>query len=610
MAEEWQRVAGLDNVLRWGDCCNVYLLRDGARGLLIDLGSGRALARLPEGVESVEAVLFTHGHRDQCQGAEEALRRGIALRFPERARGFVEAEGGRSAPRRADLTPPTPLLRRYPGRFDPPRPFSGAVYDIRPGTRFAWGTFDVEVLAAPGHIDHQVAYLVDGAGRRLAFCGDAIHSRGKLHEPFHLETDHYTGAGARAAAETLRALREARPEVLCPAHGPVTDREVWPALVETAAALQRLGELKDTICPERPAVTRLVRPEVNRLLRVSEHLWLWNNSYFLVSDEGATLMVDCQGTLPPAFWKQYAAEIGRPIEVVLVTHVHSDHVEGIEPLRALGKENDPGLVAPGLAIWAHEGIAEGIEQPHRLRRPWMPQEGTRVDRRLGEGERFQWREFSFEAFDYPGQTDLHAGYVGVIDGHRAILSGDNFYPAQQWGGTGGLCGLNGGHPLRGWRRSVEKVLELEPDWILASHMQPFPYRRADFLAMRQWTEEVTEAMKALAPDGSLERHHDPHIVALEPYAQDAGSVAQIRARVQNPYTYPVEISGRLVVPEGWRTAPEQLVATISPGETAALDFVLTLPSPAPAATMVTLDLTFDGQYWGEKSECYLWGTEA
>src|SRR5439155_1921348 len=134
------------------------------------------------------------------------------------------------------------------------------------------------------------------------------------------------------------------------------------------------------------------------------------------------------------------------------------------------------------------------------------------ERPLAEGEEFRWREYRFTAFHYPGQTDLHAGYLGMVDGQRVLISGDSFYPPQQWGGTGGLCGLNGGHPLRGWRRSIERVLALEPNWILASHMQPFPYRRDDFEAMLRWTEAVTAAMTALAPDGCLERHHDPHLV--------------------------------------------------------------------------------------------------
>ncbi len=66
------------------------------------------------------------------------------------------------------------------------------------------------------------------------------------------------------------------------------------------------------------------------------------------------------------------------------------------------------------------------------------------------------------------------------------MAGDNFYPPQQWGGTGGLCGFNGGLPKL-WRQSAELVLRLTPDWILASHLQPFPFRREDFEAVVAWS---------------------------------------------------------------------------------------------------------------------------
>jgi hypothetical protein len=166
--------------------------------------------------------------------------------------------------------------------------------------------------------------------------------------------------------------------------------------------------------------------------------------------------------------------------------------------------------------------------------------------------------------------------------------------------------LNGGHPLRGWRRSIEKVLALEPDWILASHMQPVPYRRDDVRAMRQWTEDVTAGMTALAPDGCLERHHTPHVVSLEPYAQEAASSATIHARIMNPYPHRVEIACRLVLPNGWEARPEADTAVIAPGDAAEIAFTVGLPEPVPSATMVTLDLTYDGEYWGEKAECYLY----
>jgi len=55
-----------EHLYRFDDTCNVYLLTDGAAGLLIDAGSGAVLDHLrPAGVERVEWVLLTHHHRDQ-----------------------------------------------------------------------------------------------------------------------------------------------------------------------------------------------------------------------------------------------------------------------------------------------------------------------------------------------------------------------------------------------------------------------------------------------------------------------------------------------------------------------------------------------------------------
>ena len=62
----------------WTDTCNVYVIRDGDSALLIDLGDGTVLDHLPElGVKQVDWVLFTHHHREQCQGAAK-LKGGTA----------------------------------------------------------------------------------------------------------------------------------------------------------------------------------------------------------------------------------------------------------------------------------------------------------------------------------------------------------------------------------------------------------------------------------------------------------------------------------------------------------------------------------------------------
>jgi glyoxylase-like metal-dependent hydrolase (beta-lactamase superfamily II) len=603
------RLFNLPDLWQFNDCCNVHVLQQGDRAVLIDLGSAAVLDHLEGmGVREVEAVYFTHAHRDQCQGAARALKAGIPLHFPREARNFVAAEW------RSDLKPPSPLVRAYPGRFDPPRPLPPGTeeifFDVGNGQRISFGEMDLEVQAAPGHIDHQVAYLLDWEGRRLCFSGDAIHSHGKLHEPYHWETDHYTGAGLRVGRDTLRVLRHHRPDALLPSHGPVAEGDLWTVLDETEMEMRELAELKDTIVPGRPAVPRLARPVQNRLQQVSPHLYVWNNSYFLLSDEGPVLMVDNAGPLPEPFWEQYRAQIGvRPIEVILVTHIHCDHVEGIEYLRQQDWSGE---------VWAQAEISDCLEAPHRFRRPYLSEWPVRVDRRLAEGERFRFHEHEMIAHYAPGQTDLHACYEITIDGRRAIISGDNFYPVQQWGGTGGLCGLNGGHPDR-WRRTIDLYLQLAPEWVLASHIHPFVFRRDDFLAMRQWCDDVSAAMRKIAaldyprtrqhgiPDGNLERHHVPLTFSLEPYAQEVrpGELFQVTGAFHNSYDHPVEFSARLIVPEGWEATPPDRQGTIPPGEVGSPIWEVRAGS-GPDAALLTADLVYDGLYLGEKAECYVY----
>lgn len=69
------------------DTCNVYLLKDGPRALLIDFGSGHILKLLGEiGVTQVDGILHTHHHRDQCQGDPLAVAGRIPIHVPAQER--------------------------------------------------------------------------------------------------------------------------------------------------------------------------------------------------------------------------------------------------------------------------------------------------------------------------------------------------------------------------------------------------------------------------------------------------------------------------------------------------------------------------------------------
>ena len=73
------------------DTCNVYVLKDGNRALLIDFGSGHVLNLLSQiGVTKVDAILHTHHHRDQCQGDARAVAERIPIHAPAHERHLFE----------------------------------------------------------------------------------------------------------------------------------------------------------------------------------------------------------------------------------------------------------------------------------------------------------------------------------------------------------------------------------------------------------------------------------------------------------------------------------------------------------------------------------------
>src|SRR5437868_5633535 len=75
----------------WTDTCNVYVVKDGDAALLIDLGDGSVLDHLSQiGVKTVDWVLFTHHHREQCQGTPKLEGKGTKVAGPAAERDLFE----------------------------------------------------------------------------------------------------------------------------------------------------------------------------------------------------------------------------------------------------------------------------------------------------------------------------------------------------------------------------------------------------------------------------------------------------------------------------------------------------------------------------------------
>ena len=74
-----------EHLFVFDDTCNVYLVKDGEAGLLIDTGSGTVAEFVADaGVTSLEWVLHTHHHRDQCWGTPRVVAEyGARVAVPE-----------------------------------------------------------------------------------------------------------------------------------------------------------------------------------------------------------------------------------------------------------------------------------------------------------------------------------------------------------------------------------------------------------------------------------------------------------------------------------------------------------------------------------------------
>ena len=134
------------------DTCNVYVLRAGREGVLVDFGAGTALDRLDElGVDRVTDVLLTHHHYDHvCE--VPALRDrwpGIEVLTSARERDLLSAAE------------------------DSQTGDAARIATIEAGEPLTFGVLEVHPLHTPGHTGGMLSFLVGrpararGAGQRV-----------------------------------------------------------------------------------------------------------------------------------------------------------------------------------------------------------------------------------------------------------------------------------------------------------------------------------------------------------------------------------------------------------------------------------------------------------
>src|SRR5262245_53647366 len=157
---------------------NTALLERNGKVLLIDSGEIDAA-----GSSVVDWALFTHHHRDQCSSVSGLVRKGTKVGVPGRERMFVE-EAHRLWDSADNIIDHREDFRPHSFTFGNSVPM---VRYVQEGDVHEWEGLQLQVLDTPGHTDGSVTYLVDVAGRRVAFTGDLISGPGQIWEIYSLQ---------------------------------------------------------------------------------------------------------------------------------------------------------------------------------------------------------------------------------------------------------------------------------------------------------------------------------------------------------------------------------------------------------------------------------------
>jgi glyoxylase-like metal-dependent hydrolase (beta-lactamase superfamily II) len=534
-----------------------YALVSGERALLIDAPSG-AEGLGAHGVRRIDGVLLTHHHRDSSAAARRLLADGVPVRAAKAAAEWLTPDGVRKYWQTS-----LPLRNSRTAYLVVPEGLAGVDCSLADGQTIDWHGWQVRVVETPGHSRDHLAFAVRRGkdGPLLLFCGDALAEPGTMWSPYTTDWDHWTDAGLRPAGESLRKVARMRPDVLLPAHAEMIERGAADALERTAAAVEEMAFLKsfERFTKERlkgaPQYAFLAKEQAasngsKPWSRISEHLFLTGNTYVLTSkEEKAFLVVDP--------WDPHSAKqipkleqdqrLGK-LEVVLCSHAHFDHYDGIYTL----------LSRPGLQFWTLDRVAVPLADPGLLRAPFLDARPVRIDRRAKDGETLTWREYHLRFRYLPGQTTFTMGVETEIDGKKCFFTADNFFHQDQFSGSGGWMGLNRSWPLP-YAESAQKVLDARPDWVLAEHGGAMEFNAEDFRRRVEWGKVSARAADAMSPSGRHRHDWDPHGVHVEPvlHAAKAGETLAGTLVVANPLPRPrkvtVALEGRgLTVDQTWQ----------------------------------------------------------
>jgi glyoxylase-like metal-dependent hydrolase (beta-lactamase superfamily II) len=190
------------------------------------------------------------------------------------------------------------------------------------------------------------------------------------------------------------------------------------------------------------------------------------NCYFVREDDGLTL-IDTNMSGQAQAIMQEAQKLGMPIERIVLTHAHIDHVGSLDALHETLPNVQVAISARDARFLTGDKSLDSSE-PQTVLRGGYPICKTKPDLFLHEGDRIG----SLEVIATPGHTPGHITFFDTRD--RSLIAGDAF---QTQGGVAVSGTVEWLFPLPAfatWNKglaleSARKLLALQPSLLAVGH---------------------------------------------------------------------------------------------------------------------------------------------
>ena len=602
------------------DICNVYVIKSGELGLLIDLGTGDVLDHLKEiGINKIEWVLFTHHHREQTQGYPRLKNTGAKVAVPEVEKALFE----------------TPMnFRKMAPALSDAFTVHGASY-VRPAITpikadrtfakmddFTWQGIELWCIETAGNSPGSLSYITKKEGEWIAFTGDVMLQGSKLHTWFDSEWDYGFSKGIYALYNSLGQLEGYPLKKMLPSHGPIIENPLpqLQALRNTLREFNKLylrgWEVSTFAGADQDRVSQPTT--VPHVWQVTKHLFkfrgpeFWPNFHMILADNGHALIVDC-GLFKKEFLDKSIAlmkeRLGlKQIDVVLVTHMHGDHCLEAPHLRD----------KHGAKIWTMNRVVAPVSRP--LHFDYCAQVNTygkgidsiAFDKVFQEGDTFTWEGFKLTVDWMPGQTEFALCLHGIIDGKKVAFTGDNIFgsssdPSQN--GHEAVVARNSCILEEGYIYAAKYLKKLQPDLLLGGHSWAMAEPAKLIDRYLEDALKLKEYFEKLSFEKDYRWMYDPYWVRMEPYRVVLGknNAAEARLVMRNFDAEPIAMKVEIVLPEGFKAEPAIITTMVAGESTTSIPIQISCTKQTVKGLhLAALDITRKGKRAGQLFDFILW----